>query len=92
MKSVPDFAAAVEAANLRGQAARMPRELLSGPKPTGQLAQQIACSNLSDCAARANEKLIPLGVKIVARMPTSKLHNRFGEKTNQHFWELASAD
>lgn len=75
--------------NLRGQQARFVEYLeRHGKALTGEVAQNCAIGNVSDCAIRANEKLIPLGWKIIAQQPKPLTRNRFGETSLQCEWSL----
>lgn len=74
---------------LRGAAKRMLWQLYRyGPSHTGELSAAIACSNLSDCASRANRVLEPLGLRIVCHLPKQRLRNRFNEPSMSHLWKL----
>ena len=55
---------------------------------TGSIASTLSIGNVSDCAARCNEALEPLGWRIVARLPKPLSVNRFGEPSQQCEWAL----
>ena len=55
---------------------------------TGSIASTLSIGNVSDCAARCNETLEPLGWRIVARLPKPLSVNRFGEPSQQCEWAL----
>jgi len=74
---------------MRGAPERMAWQLhRNGPCHTGELSSAIACGNLSDAANRANRHLVPLGLKIVCRLPKQRIRNRFNEPSNSHLWKL----
>ena len=77
-------------ANLRGQPRRLVEYLTDRPKGvlTGELAAAVACSNISSAACRANGELVPMGYRIVCRLPQPLSQNRFGERSLAHIWTL----
>lgn len=55
---------------------------------TGSIASTLSIGNVSDCAARCNDTLEPLGWRIVARLPKPLSKNKFGEHSLQCEWAL----
>lgn len=78
-------------ANLKGkgQPARIIQYLASN---SGALSAQVAaacsCGNVSDACCRANDKLTPLGWRIVGRLPKPKSTTKFGDESNQYEWRI----
>lgn len=74
---------------LSGQPLRLVEYLAAhGSVLTGELAAAIACGNISQAAARANQELERYGLRVVARLPDPLATNRFGEPSMAHMWSI----